>query len=597
MWDRAEQGNDLESTAEVTTEHTVFTASAVLAGRQPGARQAEKRQGRSALASSTASGSSHAKRVLLATRGVHFGEPLAEGHGFDRRSADGAGTANTLLPSEDLVQKIHKISPALSPMQEKQIEQVVVDIFHACQACVLPSHAQTYGGEIYPIGAYQLGVMLPGETVDMVYIAPCHIQMPSFLNTLQTYLARLPGVSCLHLEGPDGHLTAPGFRLTLRGTTVKLLVSKRIPGIPAPTAGAIVPHTAGLIAWEVGDTLLNRVPNVELFRAFLKFVRYWAKRRGIYGSHTGFLSGTAWAICCARICQTYPHLEISQLAIRFFRTLASWDLKQPISLLASGSAGQSAATAVGPATDGAAPKAFGFELGQGSNSIVVLLPVGVGIPATPHVSETTAKIIQKQARRSNKMAQQVVSGKAQWADIYSAARFFERYRHYLEFDFMASSPEVLSEWLVWGKQQLQELVHLFEATRKSMVTLRPWPEFIEFKDAEWPHSVAIFVGLQLERDHEGARNSFDFREPIVKFLEAISTWPEATKHLNKFELLIRHVRLAELQERLQNAPESVSCQDAIADMNASNPPIVDTDTPTQPLVELMSLQGVQSLSL
>merc|ERR1719264_1572238 len=90
----------------------------------------------------------------------------------------------------------------------------------------------------------------------------------------------------------------------------------------------------------------------------------------------------------------------------------------------------------------------------------------------------------------------------------------------------------------------------------TMVTLRPWPEWVDFQDAEWPHARAIFVGLHLGRQQE-SRRAFDLREPIVKFLEAISTWPEAEKNCNKFELLIKHVRLSELEQWLENKRKGV----------------------------------------
>merc|ERR1719401_42661 len=92
----------------------------------------------------------------------------------------------------------------------------------------------------------------------------------------------------------------------------------------------------------------------------------------------------------------------------------------------------------------------------------------------------------------------------------------------------------------------------------NIVTLRPWPKEMDFKDSEWPFARAVFVGLHLERGGEGQseagtqRRSFDLREPIVKLLEAISAWPEADKHASQFELLIKHVRVNELEQWLDN---------------------------------------------
>jgi len=47
----------------------------------------------------------------------------------------------------------------------------------------------------------------------------------------------------------------------------------------------------------------------------------------------------------------------------------------------------------------------------------------------------------------------------------------------------------------------------------------------------------------------------------VKFLEAISSWPEADKHTDQFELLIRHVRLVELEQWLDNQRKGLVAND------------------------------------
>jgi poly(A) polymerase Pap1 len=183
----------------------------------------------------------------------------------------------------------------------------------------------------------------------------------------------------------------------------------------------------------------------------------------------------------------------------------------------------------------------------------VELPFGSGISATPYISQTTAKIIQKEFRRAHKSLKQVESGRGHWSDVYGTARFFQRHDHYLQFDFSASSEAVLARWLAWGRQQMQGLVQLFELMNHQKVTLRPWPEWISFKDAEWPCAKAVFVGLHLKRGEmpqEGERRSYDLREPIVKLLEAINAWPDADRFANQFELVIRHVRLAEVEQWL-----------------------------------------------
>lgn len=62
---------------------------------------------------------------------------------------------------------------------------------------------------------------------------------------------------------------------------------------------------------RVAEDLLTLVPNVDSFIATLRFVKYWAKQRGVYSNVVGFLGGVSWALLVARICQLYPYASPS----------------------------------------------------------------------------------------------------------------------------------------------------------------------------------------------------------------------------------------------------------------------------------------------
>lgn len=470
------------------------------------------------------------------------------------------GVGNTQL-SENLLRELGAGALEPTPGQLQAAAQVVASLAELCWACVGPSVGAA--GELLPIGAHALGVASDDDTVDLVYIAPEGVQIADLLAALHHTL-QLQGATGIADAGHDGHLAAPGLRFQYRGVEVRLFLSVRIPGLPQPCPQGIVQDTAGVLAREVVEQLMAVVPSQAQFRFLLRVVRTWAKRRGIYGGHLGFFTGTSWAICCARVCQANPGMELSQLVMCFFRTLTRWDWRQPFGLLPQGSEADAIAHS---------PAAEGVDV----SGVTVMLPVGTGLAAQQSVTETTMTIMLKELRRGLKVVQQVEAGRTQWTDVFATARFFQRHRHYLELDFMATSADVFHKWLAWSVQQLASFVPFFEATVSSIVTLRPWPEMLDFEDSTWPHARAVFIGLHLERggadpvpaparagapagqggaasavsSTENAQKSFDLREPVFKFLEAISAWPEAQQYANQFEVLVRHVRLGELEQWLE----------------------------------------------
>lgn len=247
------------------------------------------------------------------------------------------------------------------------------------------------------------------------------------------------------------------------------------------------------------------------------------------------------------------------MAMRFFMLLACWDWRFPVSILSApnSGAGSSSAAIVG-LTAGIGPLPTAGKPDDSSETkptMCVELPVGSGLSAAPYISHTTAKIIEKELRRGHRKMKQVELGAGHLSDVYAPARFFQHFEHYLQFDFTATSEAVLAPWLAWGRQQMRGLCHIFQSLNFQNVTLRPWPDFVAFKDNEWPHACAVFVGLTLHKNVQEnqagpMRQTYDMREVMVQFMEGAMAWPEADKNADQFDLTVRHVQSAELEQWL-----------------------------------------------
>ena len=75
---------------------------------------------------------------------------------------------------------------------------------------------------------------------------------------------------------------------------------------------------------RVADAILQNIPNMVTFKIALRFIKYWIKRRGLYGNKLGYLGGVQSAILTARICQLYPCALASTIVSKLFKVLLIW---------------------------------------------------------------------------------------------------------------------------------------------------------------------------------------------------------------------------------------------------------------------------------
>jgi poly(A) polymerase len=58
---------------------------------------------------------------------------------------------------------------------------------------------------------------------------------------------------------------------------------------------------------RVNDLIVNLVPNMTNFQMSARFIKLWAKKRGVYSNKLGYPGGVAWVMLTARVCQLYPN--------------------------------------------------------------------------------------------------------------------------------------------------------------------------------------------------------------------------------------------------------------------------------------------------
>jgi poly(A) polymerase Pap1 len=472
--------------------------------------------------------------------------------------------------SDLLIRELSRLAPLVNGDEAASNEAILAEVFEILRYIVGDAGV----GYMLPLGAYQLGVLQMQDEVDVVFVAPAAMQLAHLHASLLDALRQSPHVSDLCTVDAEGVLCAPGCRFVYRGRGVMLLLSHQcrtshggFDFYSLDSDEGVSYADAGYIAHESSKKLLWSVPDVRQFQLLLRFVRLWAKQSGVFGSRTGFFGGIAWAICCAHVCNRFPDLEILELALQFFDCLSQWDWRYAMSL------SPSASFYVGERSTGERERTLTEICREGEDiplmkpAMVVLAP-GSTISTTPNVSATTKAVILKELRRGHmKLMFQAHTITFHLNDFFLAQDFFSRFKHFLQFEFTATSQAVFALWISWGKKQMRGLMHLLELLRLKNVTFRPWPRVVSSStSSDDSHMQAFFIGLSRKKVRHDLRtatsqctvkagdkeNLLDLRQAIVKFLHNIVEWPDAWRYAGMFDLRIRHVQQSEVLQFLRH---------------------------------------------
>lgn len=399
--------------------------------------------------------------------------------------------------------------------------------------------AKSAGAKIFTFGSYRLGLISRSADIDALCVAPRHISRDSFFSDLFSKLEAHPDVTGL-TPVPDAY--TPIIKMKMGGVEIDLLFARlNLQEVPENLESLndddllrnLDDKTVrSLNGCRVADHILALVPNPERFRETLRFIKLWAKRRGIYSNVLGFYGGITWAILVARICQLFPHYATAALVKRFFRVYDRWNWKNPVVLCPI----QEHLNVPGLAFKVWNPKQNPHDR---MHLMPIITPAFPCMNSTHNVSETTKRIVVDEISRAGKVVDQVEQGAAEYVDVYRALPFFSMFKVYLLIEVFAKSPAVFLRWFGWIESKLRHLVRHLE--RIPCVQVRPWPNHLQFKHAEWQHTTAVFMGLTIAKrtdDDKSAGVTVDLRQPVTQFAEVINGWPERELYAGEIDMRV-----------------------------------------------------------
>ncbi len=313
------------------------------------------------------------------------------------------------------------------------------------------------GGKIFTFGSYRLGVHSRGADIDTLCVAPQHVDRNDFFTKFYEMLQKIPEVTDL-TQIPDAYV--PVVNMIFSGICIDLVFA-RLPFSSIPEDLDLLDHNLlknldeksmlSLNGSRATDEILRLVPDVLTFHAALRFIKLWAKRRGLYNNALGYLGGVACALLTARICQLYPNASASAIITRFFKIYQQWAWPQPVYLK--------------PIED--------FPLNQNvwnpklypadrNHRMPVITPAYPSMCSTHNVTKSTLAVMTSEFARGSDIMMKIEQGHATWSDLFSKSDFFHRYRHFFQILAVSESPEEHRVWAGFVEAKVRILMNKLE---------------------------------------------------------------------------------------------------------------------------------------
>ena len=410
---------------------------------------------------------------------------------------------------------------------------------------------------VLTFGSCEMRVNAPDADVDCLLLAPrgCD-RARDFFGTLVATLRERGDVDRLI---PIPNIFAPVVKFRLCGVDFDLLFA-RFPGfttLPPDTTRVYGDHRddALLAALDRADperqwslrslngcrgtaATMRLVPDPDAFRLALRFVKRWAKTRGVYGNVFGLLGGASWAVLTARACQLHPNESAAGVVSGFFRVFSGWPWPEPVlldrpdddpSVVGSNPGGN----AVGDDDGGWDPRRRPRDA---AHRMPVIAPTSPRLDTAYNVTAGAFAVIRAELARGDRAFERHRSTSnahpsCVWDELLRSPRFFQEHRHFLAVDTV-SAPEVASEhhaWDGWVESRLRWLVLAVERASGGELLARPWPH-PHAREGAGGMRTARFVALRLDGDvggfgARGIETAVDLRGAVEAFVTMVRAWP------------------------------------------------------------------------
>lgn len=395
------------------------------------------------------------------------------------------------------------------------------------------SEAEDAGGAVFSFGSYRLGIVGPGDDIDVLCIAPSpdtkdnngECKREELYEEMIKQLEKIKNEKEITQIFPVRDAYVPIIKIIIKEIPIDILVAR----VSFKTIGKnfnlkddnVLRNCCdkcilSLNGCRVTDGIFELLPkelNPEDFKLTLRAIKLWAKKRGIYSNQMGYPGGVAWAILVAKICQLYPKCKANILIRKFFETYSEWNWEKPVKI-----------NEVREDVGFNCPiKVWKKDEKSNHCPFYIITPAFPAQNTNYNTNQITKTVMIEEFTLFKEYTKKIKineNSEYTWKGLFQEINIFNEYKYFLQIDILANKKDAFKSWQGLVDSQLRKLIGAF--IEFPQIKLRPFSIGYDIKDEDFPFSKTYFYGVKFidpeKLEHKPSMN-INLREPIKVFVQ------------------------------------------------------------------------------
>ena len=424
--------------------------------------------------------------------------------------------------------------------------------------------ANSAGGGVFSFGSYRLGIVGPGDDIDVLCIAPLtdtrdnnqSCEREEFLNEMVNQLEKLKNEKEITQIVPISEAKVPIIKIIYKDIPIDILVAcvsfKSIDENFNLEDDNVLKNCCekcilSLNGYRVTNAIFNSLPKekefrIEDFRITLRAVKLWAKKRGIYSNAMGYLGGVAWAILVAKVCQLYPKCRANILIRKFFDVYSNWDWSNPVQI-----------NEIKENVGFVCPvSVWKKDSKDKDNLFYIITPAFPAQNTNAGTNEILKRVLIDEFKMFKDYSEKInidnKNNEYTWKGLFQT-NLFKGYQNFLQIDILSMNKSDFKEWHGFVESRLRKLVKSFiEITQ---IKLRPFSHGYDCKDVVYPYSKTYFCGIDFidpETLDPKPNLEVNLREPIKKFVLELEKYRKSKKKEEELKEINVRITIKKLKD-------------------------------------------------